>query len=109
MGSHMLSDFKMGSHMFSDVEMGSHMLSDVEMGSHMLSDVEMGSYMLSDVVNGYLRHKSKTSQNVSSEAQVKKNLFCSKVMFRSEDIQVLFLFNHPMIYQICDVMLTTTH
>ena len=45
---------------------------------------------------GYLRYKNITSQNVSSEAQVKK------VNFSSQDIQVF------CIYQICEVMITVS-
>ena len=37
---------------------------------------------------GYLRYKMITSQNVSSEAQIKNFLFRRKIMFRSQDIQV---------------------
>ena len=29
-------------------------------------------------------------------------------MFRSQDIIVFFIFNHPMIYQICDMMGVST-
>ena len=32
-------------------------------------------------------------------------LFRRKVMFHSQDIQVFCIFNHPMFYQICDVMM----
>ena len=47
-----------------------------------------------------------TSQNVPSEAQVSIFLFNGKVMFHSHSIQVFFIFNnHPVIYQICDVMM----
>ena len=40
-------------------------------------------------VKGYLRYKSRTSQNIPSEAQVKNSflLFHKKVMFRSQDIE----------------------
>ena len=40
------------------------------------------------MVKGYLRYKTITSQNVSSEAQIKNFLFRRKIMFRSQDIQV---------------------
>ena len=44
--------------------------------------------------NGFLRSKTIIFQNVSSEAQVKFFLFCRKVIFRSQDIQVfVFLTN----------------
>ena len=43
-----------------------------------------------------------TSQNVSSDAQDKNVFICRKGIFHSQDIQV---FNHPMIYQISDVMM----
>ena len=39
-------------------------------------------------IKGCLRYKMKTSQNVSSEAQIKNFLFRWKIMFRSQDIQV---------------------
>ena len=48
-------------------------------------------------IKGCLRYKTTTSQNASSEAQVKNFLFCSKVMFRSQDIQVfVFLNTHDL-------------
>ena len=37
-------------------------------------------------LKGYLRHKTITSQNVPSEAQIKNFLFRRKTMFRSQDI-----------------------
>ena len=33
-------------------------------------------------------------------------LFCRKVIFCSQDIQVFCVFNHPMIYQIFDIMMS---
>ena len=50
------------------------------------SQLEKNCFILN--IKGYLRYNMITSQNVSSEEQVKN--FC--------------IFNHPMIYQICDVM-----
>ena len=50
--------------------------------------------------------KTITTQNVSSEAQVQIFLFCQKVIFHSQDIQVFCIFNYPVIYQICDVMMS---
>ena len=45
-----------------------------------------------ECVSGYLRYKTITFQNVSSEAQFKNFSFYRKVMLRSQDIQpVLFL------------------
>ena len=39
-------------------------------------------------LKGYLHYKMITSQNVSSESQIKNFLFHRKIMFRSQDIQV---------------------
>ena len=47
-----------------------------------------------------------TSQNESSEAQVKNFLFCGKVIFRSQDIQVFCIFNNPTIFQVSIVMMS---
>ena len=44
---------------------------------------------------GYLCYKTITSQNVSSEAQVKYFLFRRKVMFHSQDIQVFVFLTVP--------------
>ena len=48
-------------------------------------------------LKGYLRYKTITSQNVSSEAQI-KNFFCVvEIIFRSQDIQVfVFLTIHDL-------------
>ena len=43
------------------------------------------------IFKGYLRYKMITSQNVSSEAQIKIFLFRRQVMFCSQDIQVYVL------------------
>ena len=47
------------------------------------------------VLKGYLHYKTATSQNVSSEAQVKSFLFRRKIMFRSQDIQVFVFLSIP--------------
>ena len=44
---------------------------------------------------GYLRYETRTSQNVSSEAQIKNFLFCRKIMFHSQDIQVFVFLTIP--------------
>ena len=57
------------------------------------------------LLKGYLRCKTMTSQNVSSEPQVK--IFFK--FFRKVPFLRYFsfcIFNHPMIYQICDVMMS---
>ena len=55
----------------------------------------------------YLRYKTITSENVSSEAQVQVNIF----LFRKKNVlfsrySSLCILHHPMIYQICDVMIS---
>ena len=57
--------------------------------------------IMNDIFKGYLRYKTITSQNVSSDAQVKKFFISQKVLFRSQDIQVFVfltipLFNKPV-------------
>ena len=53
---------------------------------------ELATHQLEcDALKGFLHYKMRTSQNVSSEVQVKNFLFCIKVNFLSQDIQV-FLF-----------------
>ena len=49
-----------------------------------------------------VKHDLKTSSHF---------LFCRKLMFCSQDIRVFtFLtFKHPMIYQICDIMVSIVH
>ena len=44
---------------------------------------------------GYLRENMITSQNVSSEAQVKNFLFRKKIMFHFQDIQVFVFLTIP--------------
>ena len=48
------------------------------------------------VLQGYLHYKTITSQNVISEAQVKNFLFCRKVMFHYQDIQVFVFLAIPL-------------
>ena len=59
-----------------------------------------------DLLKGYFHCKTVTSQNVSSEAQVKNFLFRRNVMFLSRGIQFFCIFNHPIVYQICDVVMS---
>ena len=65
-------------------------------------------YQFNCLYKGYFRYQTITSQNVLSEAQIKNFLFYRKLMFHSQDIQffVFLTFNHPMIYQICDIMMS---
>ena len=62
--------------------------------------------MMWQYIKGYLRYKTITSQNVSSEGHV-KNLFyfIEKLSFVLK-IFKFFIFKYPMIYQMCDVMIS---
>ena len=51
---------------------------------------------------GYLHCKTITSQNVPPEAQINNFFFIEKFLRYSS----LCIFNHPMIYEICDVMMS---
>ena len=55
---------------------------------------------------GYLCWKIITSQNVSSETQVKNCFILQKNYVPFSRYSSFFIFNHPMIYQICDVMMS---
>ena len=44
---------------------------------------------------GYLRYKTITSQNVPSKVEIKNFLFCRKVMFHSQDVQVFVFLTIP--------------
>ena len=54
-------------------------------------------------LKGYLRYKTITSQKVPSEAQVKDFSFHYVPFSRYSSV---WIFNHPMIYQICDVIMS---
>ena len=57
-------------------------------------------------LKGYLRYKTITSQNVSSEAQV-KNFFISQESYAPFSRDSRFcIFNNSTIYLICDVMMS---
>ena len=63
-------------------------------------------HMHTITLKSYLRYKTTTFQNVSSEAQI-KNFFISKknyVPFLR--YSSFYIFNHPMIYRICDVTMS---
>ena len=53
------------------------------------------TFLLPSGIKGYLRYKTITSQNVSSETQV-KNFFCYVLFSRYSSFCI---FNHPLIYQ----------
>ena len=57
-------------------------------------------------VKGYLRYKTITSQNVSSEAKIKHFFISQKNYVLSSRYSSFCIFNHPMIYQICDVAMS---
>ena len=48
-----------------------------------------------ETFKGYIRYKSMTSQNMSSEAHVKIFLFRRKVIFHSQNIQVFVFLTIP--------------
>ena len=58
------------------------------------------------IVKGYLKHKTITSQNVSSEAQVKNSFISSKSYVLVSRYSDFFIFNHSMIFQIYNVMMS---
>ena len=71
----------------------------LKLDRHLIFKQHMHTIML----KSYLRYKTITFQNVSSEAQI-KNFFISKknyVPFLR--YSSFYIFNHPMIYRICDV------
>ena len=55
---------------------------------------------------GYLRCKIITSQNVSTEAKVKNFFILQKSYAPFSRYSSFCIFNHPMIFQICDVMMS---
>ena len=56
-------------------------------------------------VKGYLRYKMITSQNVLFEVQVKKFFYFVEKLCSVLEIFKFCVFNHPLIYEICDVMM----
>ena len=58
------------------------------------------------IFKGYLRYKTITSKNVSSEAQVKNFFISQKSYVPFSSYSSFCIFNHPMIFQICDVMMS---
>ena len=60
----------------------------------------------SNVLKGYLCYKTITSQNVSSEAQIKNFFISQKNYVPFLRYSNFCIFNHPMIYRICDVMMS---
>ena len=58
-------------------------------------------------VKVYLIYKTITSQNMSSNAHVKNFFISQKSYFPFSRYSFFCIFNFPMIYQICDVMMST--
>ena len=56
----------------------------------------------------YFHNGTVTFQNVLRHRLI-IFLFCRKLVFRSQDFQVFYIFNHLMIYQIRDVMVVLVH
>ena len=57
-------------------------------------------------IKGYLRYKTVTSQNVSSEVQVKSFFVSWKSYVPFSRCLSFYVFNYPKIYKICDVMIS---
>ena len=55
---------------------------------------------------GYLHYKTITSQNVSSEVQIKDFFISYKNYIPFSRYSSFCVFNHPVIYRICDVMMS---
>ena len=62
------------------------------------------SYIFRSFLKG-VRYKTITSQNVSFEAQIKNFYFAEKYVLFSRYLSIC-IFNHPMIYQICDITMS---
>ena len=58
---------------------------------------------------GYLCYKMITSQNVSSEAQIKNFFIPQKNFVLFSRYSRFCIFNHPMIYRISDVTMSISH
>ena len=60
------------------------------------------------LLKGYLHNKTTTSQSVLSEAQVKNFFILWKCYAPFSRYSGFCIFNHRMIYQVCDVISTST-
>ena len=58
------------------------------------------------LIKGYLCYKTITSQNVRSEAQVKNCFVSYKSYVLFSRYSSVCIFNHSMIYEICDVIMS---
>ena len=59
-----------------------------------------------NTLKGYLHYKTITSQNVSSEAQIKNFFISKKNYIPFSRYSSFYIFNYPMIHQICDVTMS---
>ena len=57
-------------------------------------------------IKGYVHYKTITSQNVLSEAQIKNFFISQKNYIPFSRYSSFFIFNHFMIYQISDIMMS---
>ena len=64
----------------------------------------MQKYTVAGSIKGYLHYKTITSQNVSSDAQVKNFFISEKSYIPFSRYSNFCIFNYTMIYQICDIM-----
>ena len=65
-------------------------------------------WMLPLVIKGYLCYKIINSQNVSSEEQTKDFLILEKSYVWFSRYSKFYIFHHPVIYKICDIMSIST-
>ena len=57
------------------------------------------------IIKDYLHYKTITSQNVSSRTWIKNFLFIERLRSILKIFKILF-FNHPIIHQFCNVMMS---
>ena len=62
--------------------------------------------MANNKFKGHLRYKTVTSQNVPPEANINSFFVSQKRYVPFSRYSSFCIFNHPMIYQICDVMMS---
>ena len=79
---------------------------------HLLMSMQFEFWMKEIIIlyrhyfKGYLRYKTITSQNISSEAQVKNFFILQKSCVPFSRFSSFRIFNHPIIYQICDAIMS---
>ena len=78
----------------------------VPVKSYCKTSMQFTYFIMKVTIKGYLRYNTITSQNMSSEAQIKNYFYFVENYVPFSKYSSFSIFNHPIIFKICDVTMS---